>query len=79
MRARARLRGEVKALTAEGRASAMMLVIMVPGLGGVMYAVNSTYMTPLFTTSVGKIMMGISTVMIVVGYLWMTKLTKIDA
>ncbi len=79
MRARARLRGEVKALTAEGRASAMMLVIMVPGLGAVMYVVNSTYMAPLFSTSVGKIMLGISTVMIAGGYAWMTKLTKIDA
>jgi tight adherence protein B len=79
MRARVRLRGEVKALTAEGRASAMMLVIMVPALGAVMYAVNSAYMMPLFTTTVGNIMLGVSTVMIVGGYLWMTKLVKIDA
>jgi tight adherence protein B len=79
MRSRARLRGEVKALTAEGRASAMMLVIMVPALGAVMYAVNSQYMMPMFTTSIGKIMLAVSAVMIGAGYLWMNKVIKIDA
>ncbi len=49
MRERARMKGEVKALTAEGRASAMMLVIMVPGLGLVMWVMNPDYMEPLFT------------------------------
>ena len=34
MRERTRMKGEIKALTAEGRASALMLVVMVPGLGG---------------------------------------------
>ena len=38
MRERSRMKGEVKALTAEGRASALMLVIMVPGLGLAMWA-----------------------------------------
>ncbi|MEY2432080.1 MAG: hypothetical protein QOC92_1805 [Acidimicrobiaceae bacterium] len=79
MRSRARLRGEVKALTAEGRASAIMLVILVPALGAVMYVVNPEYMMPLFTTTVGQAMLGISTLMISGGYAWMTKLVKIDA
>jgi tight adherence protein B len=78
MRSRSRLRGEVKALTAEGRASAGMLVIMPPALGAVMFAVNPDYMMPIFTETAGHIMLGISTVMIFVGFLWMKKVVTID-
>jgi tight adherence protein B len=78
MRERSRMRGEVKALTAEGRASALMLVILVPGLGLFMTAVNHSYMEPLFSTSVGKILLGISFVMISGGYVWMNRMVKID-
>jgi tight adherence protein B len=78
MRERTRMKGEVKALTAEGRASALMLVVMVPALGGVMGLMNPSYMKPMFTTSMGHILLGISTVMIAGGYLWMTKMMKID-
>jgi tight adherence protein B len=78
MRERSRMRGEVKALTAEGRASALMLVFMVPGLALAMYGMNRAYMEPLFTTGTGKVLLGISTVMITGGYLWMNKLVKID-
>ncbi len=78
MRARSRLKGEVKALTAEGRASAMMLVIMPPALGVVMYAANPEYMKPMFTQTAGHIMLGISVVMIVAGFFWMKKVVTID-
>jgi tight adherence protein B len=78
MRERIRMKGEVKALTAEGRASALMLVILVPGLGLVMAAVNRDYMAPLITTSVGRIILGVSVTMITGGYFWMNKMIKID-
>jgi tight adherence protein B len=78
MRERLRMQGEVKALTAEGRASAFMLVVLVPGLGLVMAAVNRAYMAPLVTTTPGKIILGVSFVMITGGYFWMNKMIKID-
>ena len=78
MRSRSRLRGEVRALTAEGRASAGMLVVMPPALGAVMYAVNPDYMSPMFTRTAGHIMLGISAVMIGIGFLWMKKVVTID-
>jgi tight adherence protein B len=78
MRARQRLKGEVKALTAEGRASAMMLVIMPPALGAVMYVANPSYMKPLFNTTAGHIMLGVSVVMIVGGFFWMKKVVTIN-
>lgn len=78
MRERSRMKGEVKALTAEGRASALLLVILVPALGLVMYGINREYMAPLFSTGTGHVMLGISAVMIVGGYLWMNKMVKVD-
>lgn len=78
MRARARLKGDVKALTAEGRASAMMLVVMPPALGLVMFAVNPSYMRPLVTETAGQVMLGVSAVMITGGFFWMKKMVTID-
>lgn len=78
MRERIRMKGEIKALTAEGRASALMLVVMVPGLGGFMAMSNWAYMEPLFTTGIGKVLVGISAVMIGGGYVWMNSMTKIE-
>lgn len=78
MRERTRMRGEVKALTAEGRASALMLVVMVPGLGAVMAVMNWEYMEPMFTTGIGQVMLGICAVMISGGYFWMSRMVKIE-
>jgi tight adherence protein B len=78
MRDRARMRGEVKALTAEGRASAMMLVVMPPGLALAMFSMNPTYMSPMITTGTGKVLLGISALMIGGGYAWMNSMVKID-
>lgn len=78
MRERSRLRGEVKALTAEGRASALMLVVMPPGLGFAMFSMNRSYMEPLIETSTGRILLGVSAVMIAGGYAWMNSMVKID-
>jgi tight adherence protein B len=78
MRERTRMRGEVKALTAEGRASALMLVVMVPALGLAMAVMNPEYMEPMFTTGAGKVMLGICAVMIGGGYFWMSRMVKIE-
>jgi tight adherence protein B len=79
MRGRLQMKGEVKALTAEGRASAIMLVVLVPGLGLVMAVINRSYMMPMLTTSIGRILLGISALMIGAGYFWMNSMVKIDA
>ncbi len=78
MRERTHLRGEVKALTSEGRASAMMLVVLVPGLGAAMAVMNPSYMAPMFSAPIGRIMLGICSLMIGGGYFWMSRMVKID-
>ena len=75
---RERLRREVSALTAEGRISALVIGGLPFGLGGVMYAINPTYMTPLFHESIGKIMLGVAFVWAMFGFWWMYKTIQVE-
>lgn len=78
MRQRTRFKGEVKSLTAEGRASAMMLVGMPPVLVAFIKATNPDYIEPLFSTTTGNYILGISVAMIVVGWFVMNKVIKVE-
>ncbi|HVV36926.1 MAG TPA: type II secretion system F family protein [Acidimicrobiales bacterium] len=78
MQARTRLRREVKALTAEGRMSAIILVIMPPALMLAMRVLSPGYLDPLFGETVGKIMLGIGASLMVAGWFWMQKMIKVD-
>lgn len=75
---RERLRREVKALTAEGRISAYVLACLPPGLGVVMYLANPQYMKPLFTDTLGQVLLVLSAIGMIVGFFWMQKVVKID-
>ena len=78
MRARSRLRGEVKSLTAEGRISAIILGIMPPGLGVAMAVLSPGYLDPLFTDTMGQILLGGSVLGIFGGFVWMQKIIKVE-
>ena len=77
MTARQRLRGEVQALTAEGRVSAMVLGILPLGLGFMLWTINPEYMSVLFEESIGKMMLGGSILLASAGFLWMKKIIDI--
>ena len=76
---RERLRREVRALTAEGRISAIVLSALPPVIGLVISVLNPEYMAPLLQTMLGQIAVGVAGLMIVVGYFVMNKLTQIEA
>ncbi len=76
---RERLKREVAALTAEGRVSAMILSLMPPGLGIVLYVMNPEYVGILFSRTLGLILIGLAVVSALVGLLWMRKVITIDA
>jgi Flp pilus assembly protein TadB len=46
------------------------------GLGAVMAVTNRGYMTPLFTTRMGLTMLGIASVFLVAGGLWLRRIVK---
>ncbi len=76
---RNRLRREMKALTAEGRISAIVLSIMPLFLFAFIWATNPGYVEPLITTGVGIGLLIGGGVFILVGIFWMQKIVQVDA
>jgi tight adherence protein B len=75
---RARLRGEVKALTAEGRISGVIMGLLPVGLGLFMFTAAPDYIHTLFSSAAGWTMVGVSTVMAVAGVAWIQKIVRIE-
>ena len=63
VRQRQQFERKVKALTAQGRMSAYVLIAMPFLMGLAIFALNPTYMSVLFTTTMGKVMIAGSLVM----------------
>jgi len=78
MRERAFLRRHVKALSAEGRLSAYILVALPLLLGGWLFYSSQSYMRLLYTTPFGLMMLIGAAVLVVVGSLWMRALIKVE-
>jgi tight adherence protein B len=78
MRERRQVREQVYALSAEGRLSAVILMLLPPIGIGAFALVNPGYMDPLFTTTTGKIVIACSLVLYVIGGFWIKKLTDLE-
>jgi tight adherence protein B len=78
MIARERLRREVRALTAEGRISALVLGLLPVGLGVVMYSINREYMNVLLHDGFGQTLLIGAALLAGVGFYWMKKTIEID-
>jgi tight adherence protein B len=78
MNQRTRLRGEVKALTAEGRMSAIVVALLPIAIGGYMAMVAPEYIGTLFSSTVGWIMVGGSGVLAAAGFVWLRKIVNIE-
>jgi tight adherence protein B len=76
---RNRLRREMKALTAEGRISAIVLALLPVGLFIFIFLTNPTYMEPLITNPIGIAVLFGGVVFIGIGIFWMQKIVKVDA
>lgn len=75
---RERLRREIRALTAEGRMSAIVLGLLPVGLGLAMWGMNPDYMRPLFHKSIGQALLIGATLLALVGFYWMKKVIEIE-
>ncbi len=78
MRERAQLRRQVRALSAEGRLSAYILVALPLLIGAWLFIGRRSYVHPLYTTSFGLVMLVGAAVLMVMGSLWMRKLIKVE-
>jgi tight adherence protein B len=78
IRERIQIQSEVSALTAEGRLSGIVLLLLPPVIAGVLTLVNPSYMGTLFREPLGvKLVIG-AVVMEGIGMLWIRKMLKID-
>lgn len=78
MTARERLRRDVAALTAEGRMSAIVLGALPILLGLVMFVLNKDYTSKLLTSTLGNILLGLSLLAMLIGFVWMKKIINIE-
>jgi Flp pilus assembly protein TadB len=78
MRERAQLRRHVRALSAEGRLSAYLLIGLPIFVGGWLFLVRRSYISVLWTSTAGIIMLLFSVVMLVAGAFWMRAMIKVE-
>lgn len=73
IRERNQIRRQVKALSAEGRISALILMILPFGLAGLLFVITPSYPTQLVSSPIGWVMLAASGVLLLVGGLWLRK------
>jgi tight adherence protein B len=76
IRDRTRIRRQVAALSAEGRISAWVLMVLPFALAGVVSATNPAYLDPLFESAIGYVLMAVGAALLVVGGLWLRRIIK---
>jgi tight adherence protein B len=78
IRERVRIKGEIKSMTAQGRITGYVVTAIPFALAGFIYVINPNFMGGLFTDPCGWIMIGISIVMISLGYFVINKIVSIE-
>ena len=78
LREREMLRRQVRALSAEGRLSAYILIALPIGIFLYSMMVNYDYVSLLWTTTMGLVMLGMGIVAMVIGVFWMRNVVKIE-
>jgi tight adherence protein B len=77
IRDRYSLKRQIKALSAEGRLSSIILSVLPILLFAGLLILNPVFLRPLFTTTTGLMMMGGSVVLMIFGVFWLKKITEI--
>jgi tight adherence protein B len=78
IRERVRIKGEIRVLTAQQMISGYILTALPVVLGLVLYLLNKEYIGRMFHDPCGWIMIGVSTIMIVIGFLIIRKIVDIE-
>lgn len=75
---RDKVRGKIKTLTAQGVAQGVILIAMPFVMGAVLHILNPEYMRPMFTTTLGWIMLGFMVALLAAGALMIRKIVSIE-
>nr|MCW2727884.1 type secretion system protein [Aeromicrobium sp.] len=77
IRERSVIKSQVRALSAEGRMSAYILMALPIVIGALFSVMNPSYMAPLVNQPIGLILLGACAVMLALGGLWLRKIADI--
>jgi tight adherence protein B len=77
IRERDRVMNQIKALTAEGRISAYILIALPITMGLMLTVLNKGYIGLLVTTKIGFVMIGVAAFLMIVGIFWIIKIVRI--
>ncbi|MDD2426996.1 MAG: type II secretion system F family protein [Eubacteriales bacterium] len=78
IRARIKLKGEVRTLTAQSRMSAVIISILPIAVAFMLSIINPDYLTPLIEDPLGRIMLIAVTFMMLLGMFFLNRITKIE-
>lgn len=78
IRERVRVQGEIKTLTAQGEITGYVLGGLPFALTVILYILNREYMSRMFTTPCGWVMSGVAVTIVVIGFIIMRRVVKID-
>lgn len=78
LRGREQVRRQVRTLSAEGKLSAYVLIGLVPVMGLYMLAANAAYVSLLWTTSTGRLMLAVGGALLLLGIAGIKRVITID-
>ncbi|MCL6629208.1 MAG: type II secretion system F family protein [Armatimonadetes bacterium] len=78
IRDRLRIQGEIRALTAEGRISGIVLIALPIGLAILLTLLRPGYMGTLFQESIGRLMIAVAVVLQIIGALVIHRMLQVD-
>jgi tight adherence protein B len=78
LRDRKKMKAKIKAMSMEAKASAAIIGSMPPAIMGIVYVTNPGYISLLWTTPTGRLMLAISAIWMTIGVLVMKKMINFD-
>lgn len=78
MRERIRIRGEIQTLTAQQKLTGVVIGLLPVGVAVLFQVLSPEYMTPLYTSVVGKMLIGFAVVMETIGVLVIQRILNIE-
>ena len=78
MRERIRIRGEIQTLTAQQKLTGMVIGALPIGVGVLFQLMQPGYISPLFVTILGKVMLGVAVILEVIGIMIIQRILNIE-
>jgi tight adherence protein B len=77
IRERVRIKGEVNTLTAQGRYSGYLVAFLPIAIAGMINMISPAFMAPLFSKTIGQVMLVVGGIMMAIGFFAIRKITDI--